>query len=77
MALVTTLEHQQLERDIPHQAVRCTYSVVLAATGEQFLQLDTYGSIKRQIKGKKSQSIRFSIAALREIVDIARANKLI
>jgi hypothetical protein len=57
MAIVKRLTHQPLERDSKHTVVECTYSIVLESDGSKSLQLDTYGSNQRQIKGKKSQSL--------------------
>ena len=60
MALVTNIRHQALERDSKHKKVECTYEVLTNIdTGELYLQLDSYGSDERQIKGKKSDSVFF------------------
>lgn len=70
MALVKTLKRISLERDAPHLEVDCTFSII-DAEGERFLQIDTYGSSRRRIRGKKSQSIRFgptAVRALRQII---------
>ncbi len=67
MALVRRLDFQSLEKDTPHLAVKCTYSVVQTDSGERQLQLDTYGSAKRKIKGKKSQSLRLTEAAVKQL----------
>ena len=66
MAIVRTLERQDLERDSSHTEVECTYSIVHSAEGT-FLQVDTYGSVARQMCGKKSQSIRFSPEAIDQL----------
>ena len=63
MALVRRLEAQTLERDTHHTDVECTYSVL----DGQFLQIDTYGSNKRKIQGKKSQTIRFAPEAVKQL----------
>ena len=76
MALVVSLEFNQLERDVPHQEVRCTYSIVHDEAGARYLQLDTYGSTKREILDKKSQSLRLSSAALQQLVRIVAENGL-
>jgi hypothetical protein len=70
MALVTHIENGTLEKDVPHSAVRCTFTVVSDANGDECLQLDTYGSATRKIPDKKSQSLRFSKAALLELKHI-------
>ncbi|TOB21532.1 methionyl-tRNA formyltransferase, partial [Vibrio parahaemolyticus] len=44
--------------------MNATYTVVVGDNGEKYLQVDTYGSTKRQEIGKKSQSVRFSPEAI-------------
>ncbi len=73
MAIVRVLEKVDLEREVRHTEVSATYSLIRNSDGEKFLQIDTYGSPRRQEKGKKSQSIRFSeeaIAQLKELLSI-------
>ncbi|MBU2753350.1 hypothetical protein HFU84_01270 [Acidithiobacillus sp. CV18-2] len=76
MATVTKITHQALERESAHSEVECTYDVITDKEGHRFLQLDTYGSKGRQLKGKKSQSIRLSQAAIDEIKAIIKEHKL-
>lgn len=66
MALINKLVLQELERDVNHSIVDATYSIVTNDDGK-FLQIDTYGSNKRQIRGKKSQSFRLSEEAINEL----------
>ena len=61
-----------LERETKHTEVNCTYSIVVDAENHKYLQIDTYGSADRQILDKKSQSIRFSPEAIKEIREILR-----
>jgi len=71
MALVSNLKKENLERDVSHSIVDSTYSIINNENGK-FLQIDTYGSNKRQIRGKKSQSIRLTkdaISQLKRIID--------
>ncbi|MBX3633034.1 MAG: hypothetical protein KF695_08995 [Simplicispira sp.] len=75
MALVTDLRSQPLQAVTKHAAVDCTYTVV-THEGQKFLQLDTYGSLARQIPGKKSQSLRFSPEALQQLKQIIQENGL-
>lgn len=77
MALINEIEHQELERDAPHRAVRCTYSIITDADGSRLLQLDTYGSTQRQIPNKKSQSLRFSKDALAQLAKLIQGNGLL
>ena len=76
MGLVTKLTRQALQVRAAHLEVECTYEVVLDADGSRYLQLDTYGSSKRKIHGKKSQSIRFSPSALEHLKAVIRENGL-
>ena len=66
MAVVRVLRHAILERVTPHSEVNCTYTIVTEA-GVRYLQLDTYGSRERQIKEKKSQSLRLSPEAIAQL----------
>jgi hypothetical protein len=70
MAIVRKLEKVQLDRDSKHTEVNCTYCIVEDADGNKFLQIDTYGSAARMIPGKKSQSIRFSAEAIKQLKSI-------
>lgn len=74
MALVKHLSQRSLERDAPHQEVDCTYTIVSDEQGQRYLQVDTYGSNSRKIRGKKSQSIRFSAQAVAQIKEIISGN---
>jgi len=66
MAIVRHLERITLDKESKHTEVDCTYSAIYSDS-ETFLQVDTYGSKERQLKGKKSQSIRFSEEAISEL----------
>jgi len=76
MGLVSKLTHQALQVRAGHLAVECTYDVVTDQAGLKYLQLDTYGSSKRAIPNKKSQSIRFSPEALAQLKRILTENNL-
>ncbi len=64
MAIVRKMENLTLERNSSYDEVNATYTVVVGDNGDKYLQIDTYGSIKRQEIGKKSQSVRFSPEAI-------------
>ncbi len=66
MAIVRSLVHGVLEQGTRHTDADCTYSIVVDG-GEKYLQVDTYGSAARKIRGKKSQSIRFSPEAIAQL----------
>lgn len=70
MAIVRKLEPITLEVDTKHTETNCTYAIVMDKAGEKYLQIDTYGSKKRKIAGKKSQSIRFSSEAIEQLKSI-------
>jgi hypothetical protein len=70
MAIVRKLEPIVLDRDSKHTEVDCTYTVISGEHGKKYLQIDTYGSAKRKIPGKKSQSIRFSPEAVKQLKHI-------
>lgn len=70
MGIVNKLDKITLERGSPHRDVECTYSIVIGDNGKKLLQIDTYGSANRQIPGKKSQSIRFTPEAIKQLRDI-------
>ena len=67
MAIVKKMERIELERDSRHTEVDCTYFIFEDDNGNKYLQIDTYGSKKRKIPGKKSQSIRFSPEAIKQL----------
>ncbi len=66
MALVTRFERKYIEKDSNHSEADATYSLIIKDE-IIFLQIDTYGSSKRQMPGKISQSIRFSPMALSQL----------
>lgn len=70
MALVHKLDPKSLDSHTSHTEVECTYSIVLTKDGGKELQLDTYGSSTRKLKGKKSQSIRLTAEAIRQLKSI-------
>lgn len=71
MALVDSIRRVQRERQNVHSPTECSASIV-NANGKQYLQLDTYGSLDRQEKGKVSQSIQLSEEAAAELIRLIR-----
>jgi len=72
MAIVRRLEALRGLANARHTEAQCTYSIVSDEGGKRWLQIDTYGSAARQLRGKKSQSVRFApeaITQLRRILD--------
>ncbi|MBB1319589.1 methionyl-tRNA formyltransferase [Shewanella sp. SR43-4] len=76
MAIVRDLIKLEMEKQSAHSEVKATYSVLTTEDGT-CLQIDTYGSITRELLGKKSQSIRLTKEALSQLVQIINENKLI
>jgi hypothetical protein len=70
MATVNALRKIALERDSKHSNAECTYSVITDELGQKLLQIDTYGSPLREMPGKKSQSIRFTPEAIKQLMFI-------
>jgi hypothetical protein len=73
MARIDQIEEITMSRNSVHGPVQVTYSVFHDVEGNAYLQIDTYGSLDREMPGKKSQSLQFSpagIQRLREILDV-------
>jgi hypothetical protein len=70
MAIVRSLTHGPLQTNSRHTETEATYAWVVDSDGKTYLQVDTYGSLDRQIRGKKSQSIRLSEEALSQLASI-------
>ena len=71
MALVKKLERLSMSKNRVHAPANCTYTIFVE-DGERYLQVDTYGSAGRKIKGKKSQTLQFdehSAKALRALLE--------
>ena len=73
MAIVRRLDPLTLEKDSKHTEVDCTYSIITDTKGVKYLQIDTYGSATRKIPGKKSQSLRFSPEAIKQLKSILKS----
>ena len=60
MALITLENIQKDDRDTgsKHNEVAGVYKIFATENGEKLLQIDTFGSINRQIRGKTSQTIQ-------------------
>lgn len=72
MALIKSLNKGMKERDSVHNITECKYFIFTDINGSKILQLDTYGSDKRKIPGKVSQSIQFSSEAIEQLKEILR-----
>jgi hypothetical protein len=71
MALVERLARIRMDRHSVHEPVsEATFSVFKDDRGQSFLQIDTYGSSGRKLKGKKSQSLQFGLDSRRQLREI-------
>lgn len=71
MALIASFEPITADRQTIHGPVECGWRSFTSA-GRKVLQLDTYGSAERKLKGKVSQSIQLDedgARRLRRIID--------
>lgn len=70
MALVKKLGKITMDRNLVHEQVECTYTVFTDSDGYRYLQIDTYGSKTRKLKGKKSQSLQFDRESMKKLSEI-------
>ena len=54
MALVRKLEKLAMSRNSVHDEAECTHTIFRDNVGKCYLQIDTYGSPRRQLHGKKA-----------------------
>ena len=64
-----TIKKIEKERNTVHSKVDATYTVFKDGD-EKFIQVDTYGSSNREIKGKISQSIQFDRETAKYLLEI-------
>lgn len=62
MALISKLERVSRNSRI-HEEVEATYNIVNQG-GEKYVQINTYGSNERKVKGQVSQTIQLSEEAI-------------
>jgi hypothetical protein len=77
VALVERLEAAAITRPSIHESVDCGYAIV-DAEGRRVLQVETYGSRNRKMRGKMSQTLQFTEDAARElrrIIEVAFPEK--
>ena len=70
MALIKKLERLEKQRNHVHEEVGCTYTIFTDPMGNKILQLDTYGSVNREIRGKVSQSIQLDKRSAAELLKL-------
>ena len=73
MALIQKTHFSRITKDHyrVHEPVDASYSILYEGENK-YLQIDTYGSAERQIKGKTSQSIQIDDEMARELVSILK-----
>jgi hypothetical protein len=69
MALIREFELRPLEPARLHDTVTCGFASATIA-GQRILQLETYGTERRKVPGKVSQSIQLDEAGARELKKI-------
>ena len=52
-----------------HKEINANYSIFTSDTGEKLIQINTYGSDNREIKGKLSQTIQFNEQVLKRFIN--------
>jgi hypothetical protein len=67
MALVTNIVHADRNIRGIQEPVQCTYSIYEATDGRKYIQLVTYGTNERQVRGGASQTTQFDEAAARQL----------
>lgn len=71
MALINRFTRLHKDRNHVHGPVECGYTI-FEKGGQQYLQLDTYGSPERQIRGKTSQSIQLNAESARQLIALIK-----
>ncbi|WP_170364886.1 hypothetical protein [Ruegeria arenilitoris] len=72
MALVTHLEKDERNfRSLHPTQVSCKY-LVSESDGKKVLQLNTYGSVNREIPDKLSQTLQFDEKSARELLAVLK-----
>jgi hypothetical protein len=69
MALVRKIQEVAKQRHSVHGDTSCSYSA-FRQSGKTYLQLDTYGSKQRKLRGKISQTLQFNEQAAKELMRI-------
>ena len=67
MARITKLQKITKERNTVHDAADAAYTIFTGLDGKRYLQIDTYGSERRKIKGETSQCLQFDESCALEL----------
>ena len=60
MGKITVLEKVKVNIPRKHEEIEAEWWVSIDKDGKSFIQIDTFGSKQRKIKGAKSQTMRFN-----------------
>lgn len=71
MALLSEFSKSDKQTHSVHGPTECGYSI-FSAGDKKYVQLDTYGSPKRKLRGKISQTIQLDRTAARHLVNIIK-----
>ena len=74
MALIKKITKENRNSRL-HKEVEATYNFVFAK-GETYIQINTFGSDDRAVKGAVSQTIQISQAVIKEINGVLEKNKI-
>lgn len=74
MALINEgcLKETNKERNLVHKKVEATYTFFEDEKGKGYIQIDTYGSEDRKIKGKVSQSLQFDRVSAKKMITVLK-----
>ena len=70
MALIEDLQEVPMDRNRVHDVTETTYCVFTDDRGQNYLQINTYGSPHRKVKGVRSQTIQLGAPAIRQLRSI-------
>jgi len=68
LALINKIDHLTRNSRV-HEEVEATYNI-LYKDGEKYLEVTTYGSKEREMKGKASQIIQFNKEGIKQLKEI-------
>ncbi len=71
MALIRHFEEKAMERSSLHEEIEATYTT-FERDGRVLLQIDSYGTNHREIRGKKSQSIQLDRVGAEQLFGILK-----
>lgn len=71
MAIIRKFEELDLKTNTRHTETNGGWSVQ-GQDGEKFIQINTVGSVDREIPGKVSQTLRLSKDAVEQLAELAR-----